>query len=50
MNESVSIKNDEQSLYFEPLGMQSWAGGGKQKLSQQGAAELFWELFIHPLQ
>jgi len=50
MNESVSVKSDEQSLYFEPLGMQSWAGGGKRKLSQQGAAELFWELFIHPLQ
>ena len=50
MNESVSVKSDEQSLYFAPLGMQSWAGGGKGKLSQQGAAELFWELFIHPLQ
>jgi hypothetical protein len=50
MNEAVSVRNDEQSLYFEPLGMQSWAGGGTKKLSQQGAAELFWDIFIHPLQ
>jgi TIR domain len=50
MNESVSVKNDDQSLYFQALGMQSGGGRDKQKLTAQGAAELFWELFIHPLQ
>lgn len=50
MNEAVLVKSDEQSLYFQALGMQSWGGRDKQKLTPQGAAELFWELFIQPLQ
>jgi hypothetical protein len=49
MNEAVHVKADDQTLYFEPLGMQS-TGGGKEKLSFQGAAELFWDIFIRPLQ
>lgn len=51
MNESVSVKSDEQSLYFQALGMASIGGSReKQKLTSQGAAETFWELFIKPLQ
>jgi hypothetical protein len=50
MNESVSVNNDEQSLYFQALGMQSMGGRDKQKLTPQGAAEVFWDLFINPLQ
>lgn len=50
MNESVSVKSDEQSLYFNALGMQSMGSRDKQKLTPQGAAEMFWELFIRPLQ
>ena len=50
MNEAVSVKNDDQSLYFQALGMQLGGSRNKQKLTAQGAAELFWELFIHPLQ
>jgi hypothetical protein len=49
MNEAVSVKADDQTLYFEALGMQSF-GRDKEKLTFQGAAELFWELFIRPLQ
>ena len=49
MNESVSVKADDQTLYFEALGMQSY-GRDKERLSMQGAAELFWALFIRPLQ
>jgi hypothetical protein len=49
MNEAVSVKADDQTLYFEALGMQS-SGRDKEKLTFQGAAELFWELFIRPLQ
>jgi hypothetical protein len=49
MNEAIYVKADDQALHFEPLGMQS-TGGGKEKLSFQGAAELFWDIFIRPLQ
>jgi hypothetical protein len=49
MNEAVSVKADDQMLYFEPLGMQSY-GRHKEKFTFQGAAEFFWELFIQPLQ
>jgi hypothetical protein len=49
MNEAVSVKADDQALYFEALGMQSY-GRDKEKLTMQGAAELFWAIFIRPLQ
>lgn len=49
MNEAVSVKADDQALYFESLGMQSY-GRDKENLSMQGAAELFWSIFIRPLQ
>lgn len=50
MNEAVSVKADDQTLYFQALGMQSYGRREKEKLSPQGAAELFWGLFIQPLQ
>jgi hypothetical protein len=50
MNEAVSVKADDQMLYFQALGMKSYGRREKEKLSPQGAAELFWELFIQPLQ
>jgi hypothetical protein len=50
MNEAVYVKNDDQTLYFEPLGMQSYGNRDKQKLTPQGAAEFLWDLFIRPLQ
>jgi hypothetical protein len=49
MNEAVLAKTDDQMIYFEALGMQSF-GNSKEKLTFQGAAELFWEIFIRPLQ
>lgn len=49
MNEAVMVRSDEQLIYFEALGMQSY-GNSKEKLTFQGAAELFWDLFIRPLQ
>lgn len=49
MNEAVMVRVDDQMLYFEALGMQSY-GTDKEKLTMQGAAELFWGLFIQPLQ
>jgi hypothetical protein len=50
MNEAVSVKADDQMLYFQLLGMQSYGRKDKEKLSAQGAAEVFWDLFIQPLQ
>lgn len=50
MNEAVSVKSDDQTLYFQALGMQSYGRREKEKLSPQGAAEVFWDLFIQPLQ
>ena len=49
MNEAVLVRADEETIYFEALGMQSY-GNSKERLTFQGAAELFWELFIRPLQ
>jgi hypothetical protein len=49
MNEAVYVKNDDQAIYFEILGMQSYGERGE-KLTFEGAAELFWKLFIRPLQ
>jgi hypothetical protein len=49
MNEAVMVRADEEMIYFEAMGMQSY-GNSKNRLTFQGAAELFWELFIRPLQ
>jgi TIR domain len=51
-NESLSVKNDDQALFLEPMGMSMmYSGGGKdKKLSMEGGAELYWGLLIQPLQ
>lgn len=49
MNEAIYVKANNQSMYFEPIGMQSF-DTKKQQLSFEGAAELFWSIFIRPLQ
>ncbi len=49
MNEALYVKTDSQSMYFEPLGMQSY-GQRREKLTYEGAAELFWTILIGPLQ
>jgi hypothetical protein len=49
MNEAVSVKADDQTMYFAAFGMQS-SGERGERLTPQGAAELFWALFIRPLQ
>lgn len=43
-NEELTVESDEQSLYLRPLGMD------RQKLTAEGAAELYWSIFIEPLQ
>jgi len=41
MNEAVFAKNDDQALYFEPLGIKSY-GAATSRTDLQGAAEFFW--------
>jgi hypothetical protein len=47
-NEIVSVTNDGYTLQFSPMGMQ--IASTEKSLSQQGAAEYYWSLFIRPLQ
>jgi hypothetical protein len=51
-NESLSVHNDDQMLYLQPLGISMMRRGDREdnKLSMQGAAEFYWDLFIEPLQ
>jgi len=50
-NESLFIENDDQKMFFRPLGLPHH-GNLKENstLSQEGAAEYFWSLLIRPLQ
>lgn len=50
-NESLTVQADDQMLYLQSMGMSHYSGGIKSgKLSQEGAAELYWGIFIQPLQ
>jgi len=52
MNESLQVEADDQSMFLQSMGMAFRIGahGSSQKLSQEGAAELYWELLVDPLQ
>lgn len=47
-NEMISVENDEQAMFLRPMGMATF--GERQKLTQEGAAELFWGMLIRPVQ
>lgn len=51
-NECLIVKADDQGLRFESMGMAHihGRGGRDQALSQEGAAELYWAMFMEPLQ
>jgi hypothetical protein len=49
-NEMLHVEADDQSLYFKALGMQYRGDPEKAQLSQQGASEYYWGLFIDRLQ
>ncbi|HEV2270587.1 MAG TPA: toll/interleukin-1 receptor domain-containing protein [Steroidobacteraceae bacterium] len=50
-NESLSVKEGEQALALRAMGMQSFGpSGATDQLSQEGAAEYYWELFMSRLQ
>lgn len=52
LNESLSVVANEQSMFLRSMGMASFARQREEeaKLSQEGAAELYWGLLIAPLQ
>ena len=49
-NESLSVVDNGYSLQLKPLGMQIYDNRRDEALSQQGAAEYYWSMFIRPLQ
>jgi len=51
-NESLSVEADDQALFLRPLGMSMMYRGGRDeaKLTLEGGAEMYWALFIGPLQ
>ncbi len=49
-NESMSVDNDGQMLFLRAMGMLFQPSKKNQKLSQEGAAELYWAMLIDPLQ
>ena len=48
-NEMLNVQTSDQSLYFKSMGM-AWNGSAEKHLSQEGAAEFLWELFIKQAQ
>jgi hypothetical protein len=50
INDSLTVKADDQSLYLHALGMPTSRGTGEGKLSLEGGAEYYWSLFIQALQ
>lgn len=49
-NESLSVIDDGYTLQLKPLGMSMLGGHREESFSQQGAAEFYWNMLIHPLQ
>ena len=50
-NESISVVDNGYTLQLKPLGiMRIFDNRSEEALSQQGAAEFYWSLFIKPLQ
>lgn len=49
-NESLSVADDGYTLQLKPLGLAMHGNYQEDALSQQGAAEYYWSLFIRPLQ
>ncbi len=49
MNESISVEADDQSMYLQSVGVSSFGSGRERKLSQEGAAEVLWDILVRPL-
>ena len=50
-NEQLTVQVDDQSMFLRSMGFMSFGGRrDDEKLNLEGAAELYWERFIEPLQ
>ena len=49
-NENLRVENDDQGLFLRALGLGSYGRDEKQKLTFEGAAELYWGMLMRPLQ
>lgn len=51
-NELLTVKADDEQLYFKTMGMSHLLSHGdrERKLTMEGAAELYWNMLIAPLQ
>ncbi|WP_342360582.1 toll/interleukin-1 receptor domain-containing protein [Terrarubrum flagellatum] len=49
-NESLSVEADDQSPYLRSMGMLSRGRREDERLTFEGAAELYWDMLIEPLQ
>lgn len=50
MNESLNVEADDQTLFLTSMGMAMMGRQTEKKLTQEGAAELYWAMLIEPLQ
>jgi len=49
-NELLSVNADDESLFLRSMGMASGGQRHDAKLTQEGAAELYWGMLIGPVQ
>lgn len=49
-NENLTVEADEQTLFLRSMGMAHFGQNKDQKLTFEGAAETYWQIFIKPLQ
>jgi hypothetical protein len=49
-NEMLTVEVDDQSMYLRSFGMSMRRQSQDSKLSQEGASELYWSMFIEALQ
>jgi hypothetical protein len=49
-NDMLHVEADDQSLFFKSMGMQFRGSTRDDQLSEQGASEQFWDLFLSRLQ
>ncbi len=48
-NEMLTVGNDDQKIFFNAMGISNFKTDNK-VLSHEGAAELFWEILMRPIQ
>lgn len=45
-NENLTVEADEQTLYLRSMGMAHFGQNRDQKLTFEGAAETYWQMFV----